>query len=126
MSELPIMDTEELRDHLSGFDPFRRPLWRNRKTGKPYFVISEGKDCTNIRDGLDVIVYWTGSGGVFVRERAEFFEKLEMLTAEKKSLSPLEVMRQRLIALERECSSLEGVGSEHVAKAIRAILKDTP
>lgn len=69
---------EDLRDALSGFDPYRKPLWRNLKNGKLYFVIAEGKDATNARDGADVIVYWTGAGGVFVRDRSEFLEKFEV------------------------------------------------
>lgn len=58
-----------MTDHLS-----LKPYTHN-KTGNRYFVLYEGIDCTNERDGTLVYVYCNEHGQVFVREKHEFLEK---------------------------------------------------
>lgn len=53
-------------------------VWRNVKTGNLYVVESlTGRDCTNVRDGLPVVVYHPlgDSQSKLVREREEFHIK---------------------------------------------------
>ena len=52
-------------------------LFRNNKTKALYNVISTAVDCTNSRDGLDVIIYQEVYNPlvVYVREMKEFYEK---------------------------------------------------
>ena len=49
---------------------------KHKKTGKIYSIMSCAIDCTNSRDGLEVVIYTDGNL-VFVRELIEFAEKFE-------------------------------------------------
>jgi len=51
--------------------------WRNIKNGNLYRVLHHAVDCTNARDGQDVIVYCPDDRPDFicVREKAEFEAK---------------------------------------------------
>ncbi len=50
--------------------------WINIKTNVRYRIICNAIDTTNIREGLDVIVYRSiDTGKVFVREKEEFYTK---------------------------------------------------
>lgn len=66
--------------------------FRNNKTGNQYYVLHVAKDCTNARDGSEVVVYrhsWfdiatgqciapsqiTEADAVFTRDLPEFLEK---------------------------------------------------
>ncbi len=51
----------------------------NKKNGKRYVVMAEGIDCTNVRDGTPVIVYYPEDNPalICVRERAEFLAKFD-------------------------------------------------
>lgn len=50
----------------------------HKKTGNKYQVIvNEAIDCTNVRDGTPVVIYYR-DGMFFVREKVEFFEKFEI------------------------------------------------
>lgn len=52
--------------------------YRNKKTGRLYYVTAEGVDCTNSRDGTRVVIYVPHVGRAFyVREIAEFLDKFE-------------------------------------------------
>jgi len=42
------------------------------------FTLTEAVDCTNERDGLNVVVY-TNNKMNFVREKTEFLEKFEII-----------------------------------------------
>lgn len=47
--------------------------WRNYKTGKLYVVIGIATDCTNDRDGTQVVLYReNGCDAVYVRDLDEF------------------------------------------------------
>jgi hypothetical protein len=52
-------------------------IWIHKKTGNYYEVLAEGIDCTNNRDGTEVVIYRNvGENSPFyVREKAEFLEK---------------------------------------------------
>ncbi len=47
----------------------------NNKTGKYYAILHNAIDCTNERDGLDVVVYKDTNHQIFVREKEEFWQK---------------------------------------------------
>ena len=53
--------------------------WRNLKTGNIYMFICFAIDCTNERDGTEVVIYREKykKGEVFIREFKEFAEKFE-------------------------------------------------
>ena len=57
----------------------KNTIWINNKNGKEYTVLGEAIDCTNERDGLEVIVYEI-EGKQFVREKKEFTEKFHLKT----------------------------------------------
>ena len=44
------------------------------KTGNEYTVLGEVRNCTNNRDG-EVMVLYSSSAGMFVREKQEFWQK---------------------------------------------------
>lgn len=48
--------------------------WTHNKTGNAYQKLFEAIDCTNERDGINVVVYYR-DGKFFVREKQEFLEK---------------------------------------------------
>jgi len=55
-------------------------IWRHKKTGNLYAVLSHVTDCTNSRDGMRAVVYCRiGNHNVpqYVREWTEFQEKFE-------------------------------------------------
>jgi hypothetical protein len=54
-------------------------IWRNKKTGELYRIYDKAIDCTNERDGINVIIYGLKSNDnqTFVREESEFYEKFE-------------------------------------------------
>ena len=50
----------------------------HKKTGNIYTVIADNAiDCTNERDGTQVVVYCNPKGMWFVREAKEFWQKFE-------------------------------------------------
>ena len=52
--------------------------WINKKNGKTYVVFAQGTDCTNERDGLDVVVYSPEEKyKICVRETKEFYKKFK-------------------------------------------------
>jgi hypothetical protein len=55
----------------------KNSIWINKKNNKEYCVIDQAIDCTNDRDGLEVVIYTTKTapGKFFVREKKEFLEK---------------------------------------------------
>ncbi|WP_243439778.1 hypothetical protein [Fundidesulfovibrio soli] len=54
-------------------------LYRNKKNGKLYVLLSKAVDCTNERDGLPVVVYCPRDDPAFVsvREEREFLAKFD-------------------------------------------------
>jgi hypothetical protein len=57
-------------------------IYRHKKSGGLYRVLTGGTDCTNSRDGTEVVVYMRLNDEriirpVYVREAAEFFAKFE-------------------------------------------------
>ena len=56
----------------------------NKKNGKRYIVMAEGVDCTNVRDGTPVIIYYPEDNPnlISVRERAEFIIKFDPESAQ--------------------------------------------
>ena len=57
-------------------------LYKNKKTGKKYILVSVAIDATNSRDGNKVAVYIPCYGTTeptYVRDLAEFLEKFEPL-----------------------------------------------
>jgi len=56
-------------------------LYRNKKTGRTYQIVAMGTDCTNSRDGTEVVIYHDVEheygAQTFVREAKEFFNKFE-------------------------------------------------
>lgn len=58
-------------------------IWRHKKTGNLYELLSHVLDCTNSRDGTRAVVYCRADHhGVpqFVRDTAEFEEKFERVS----------------------------------------------
>lgn len=58
-------------------------IWRHKKTGRLYELLSHVVDCTNSRDGTRAVVYSglvTPSVPQYVREWAEFQEQFERVT----------------------------------------------
>lgn len=57
--------------------------YRHKKTGRIYLWLAAGTDCTNSRNWLDreVAIYCPDDDQhtIYVRERAEFEEKFEMV-----------------------------------------------
>ena len=53
--------------------------YKNKKNGNMYIVLNHAIDCTNERDGTDVIIYYPENNKEFlcVRERNEFLAKFE-------------------------------------------------
>ena len=52
--------------------------YRHKKSGRFYYVIGDGVDCTNTRDGTRVVIYIPEVGrAYYVRELAEFLNKFE-------------------------------------------------
>jgi len=60
-------------------------LYRNLKTGYIYRHLACGIDCTNVRDGLPVIIYCPDDNEhtIFVREAREFYSKFELVEEPK-------------------------------------------
>lgn len=56
-----------------------KQLYRNIKKDTIYRILYEAIDCTNSRDGLDVVVYSSMDNpfNVYVRDKKEFLEKFE-------------------------------------------------
>jgi hypothetical protein len=54
-------------------------IYRHKKTGNLYEKVIDAIDCTNDRDGTEVVIYRKADEGLdaqlFVRERREFEEK---------------------------------------------------
>ena len=81
----------------------------HKKTGKRYWVINaQAKDCTNIRDGLAVVVYCRGderdipSKDWFVREASEFFEKFEPVESNSADGPDLSLEIRNLVQVGRD------------------------
>jgi len=56
-------------------------LYRNKKNGKIYFVLSESIiDATNGRETEEPMVLYTNEDNFFVRKQSEFFEKFEKVS----------------------------------------------
>lgn len=55
-------------------------IWINNKNKREYQVVKEAIDCTNERDGLEVVVYICKEvpGKLFVREKNEFLSKFTL------------------------------------------------
>lgn len=55
--------------------------YKNKKNGQTYIRLANGIDCTNVRDGLPVMVYCPEDNGnsIFVRDEKEFYEKFELV-----------------------------------------------
>jgi len=53
--------------------------YRHLKTGNLYQLLSEGRDCTNARDGERVAIYHRDGDAsqLFVRELTEFHQKFQ-------------------------------------------------
>ena len=49
----------------------------HKKTGKKYYLLRWGMDCTNERNGLVVAIYMGAGPRVYVREKREFLRKFE-------------------------------------------------
>lgn len=66
--------------NLIGYNKLK--VFKNKKTGNYYRVITEdGKDVTNERDGLKVVIYQNHHylDKFYVREAKEFYEKFEFV-----------------------------------------------
>jgi hypothetical protein len=53
-------------------------IWRNNKSGVEYIVAFNAIDTTNVRQGLNVVVYMNlkdDNSEIYVRETSEFEEK---------------------------------------------------
>jgi hypothetical protein len=60
--------------------------YRHKKTGKLYYVIDMGRDCTNSRDGVRVVIYRDPNDDtlpLFVREVNEFHERFALCAGER-------------------------------------------
>ena len=57
-------------------------VFKHKKTGNLYVCLGEAIDCTNIRDGLPVVVYRSliDNTKTFVRDKIEFDAKFEATT----------------------------------------------
>ena len=55
--------------------------WKNTKTGKIYIYMAYGTDKTNIRDGLEIVVFHPESNPhkILTMEEREFFDRHESL-----------------------------------------------
>lgn len=55
-------------------------IWFNNKNKREYQIVKEAIDCTNERDGLEVIVYICKEvpDKLFVREKSEFLSKFTL------------------------------------------------
>lgn len=55
-------------------------IWINNKNKREYQVVKEALDCTNERDGLEVVVYICKEipEKLFVREKSEFLNKFTL------------------------------------------------
>jgi hypothetical protein len=52
--------------------------FENKKNGSLYKMLHLATDCTNARDGTEVVVYEDmATGNRYVREESEFFDKFE-------------------------------------------------
>lgn len=84
--------------------------FRNNKTGEHYYVLHVAKDCTNARDGNNVVVYrhaWfdivackslpqgNGTDAVFTRDLPEFLEKFTEIRVEPEEL-PVLIQRENV------------------------------
>ena len=56
--------------------------YKNKKNGHLYDFLAAGIDCTNSRDGTEVVVYSPQENPhlIYVRESEEFYEKFELVT----------------------------------------------
>lgn len=56
-------------------------IWKNKKNGNHYAILAHGIDCTNDRDGTEIVIYSKGDDPqmIFVREAKEFYDKFEVI-----------------------------------------------
>jgi hypothetical protein len=61
--------------------------YRHNKTGKLYFLIGNATDCTNSRDGTEVVIYFQvgNISRTFVREKSEFLQKFTPIPNDEKN-----------------------------------------
>jgi len=55
--------------------------FKNKKNKKTYIYLSDGIDCTNVREGTRVVIYHpdNNENAIYIREYKEFFDKFQRI-----------------------------------------------
>jgi len=69
------------KNNTEDWKRFMEGRYKNRKNQKIYMCLAKGIDCTNVRDGIEVVIYHLidDNRNIYVRELQEFINKFEKI-----------------------------------------------